>query len=150
MFRRQAYSLVEMLVAMSLIALLAGVSVQLLHGVILHTRESSRQAFLGQEIFLLKKNWQQFVGNADLVDWHGDETEITAGDCWATLEEHRLVLQHANQVRELVLPPFLQATLAAEGPMAILNLHWSYRLQGKDYQRQTRLLAVARVKGQAE
>jgi hypothetical protein len=58
--------------------------------------------------------------------------------------------KRAGQVRELVLPSSLQVTLGAQGPMAILNLHWNYRLQGKDYQRQTRLLAVAGVKGQAE
>lgn len=143
--------LAELLLAMAIAMVLAGLALQLLIQVWNETRDTYREVTCLQEIGVFRKAWRNFAEQTAqpfVADNSG--LDLRAGSCRATITpEGALLLTSQNRRRRLVLPETMTAILGTSASsdgasLAILTLHWTCREGTRVSPRWQRIVATGR------
>jgi len=129
-------TLTEVLLAGAIGIALLGVAFRLTYEGWQLCREGSRQAWISQDICLVRRQWREFVHECPPGGWIAQPQRFQAGTYCATTNAQVLVLSRPGRAKEVQLPAGMRAGLAVErvsgqADCAVLKLSWESSFMGK-------------------
>ncbi|NLF18224.1 MAG: hypothetical protein GX595_13385 [Lentisphaerae bacterium] len=114
--QRHPMQLQELLVAMALSMVIAGLALDLAGRTWRTCRDAAEQARFAQQSLLLRQGWQRFVHECPRPPALTPAGRLEAGDWSATVQAGQIELRRGDEVRSLPLPEGMTAAVVHEDP----------------------------------
>ncbi len=138
------YTLIEAMAVCSVLLIVLTGAGRLMYDASLANRQFTDHAWSHQQLFLLQRDWQEFIRESDPAAWWIVEDTFLAKGRSAELTDGKLAFELASRTTVRRVPPGCEIQFAIEeGRVAVLNLAWPARLGNRDQAQRVRLVAAA-------